>query len=160
MRTKLYGKTYRNDELLLNKSCFLPNSFNGNQEARLHFHTTPSTTQSHNFKPKNNLHPLPTSNLNLKNHFPTLQKPNFKMKFHFQTLWKPNFKLKYHFHTGRRSFLKKISYFRPGRKSERELTNYLLTPKMWRLWEVIWKSTPSDWGNSTMPSTLTLWIAR
>ena len=77
--------------------------------------------QNHNLIPKNDLHPLPT----------------------------PNFKLKYHFHTERRSFLKKISYFRTGRKSKRELTNYLLTPKMWRLWEVIWKSTPLDWGNST-----------
>ena len=42
--------TYRNDELLLNKSCFLPNSFNGNQEARFHFHTTPSTTPKPQFQ--------------------------------------------------------------------------------------------------------------
>ena len=116
--------------------------------------------QNHNLKPKNNLHPLSTSNFNLKNHFPTPQNTNFKMKFVFPTQWKPNSKLKCHFHTERKSFLKKISSFRTRRKSARELTNYLLTPKMWRLWEVIWKSTPSDWGNSTMPSTLTLWTAR
>ena len=116
--------------------------------------------QNHNLKPKNNLHPLSTPNLNLKNHFPIPKNTNFKMKFHFPTQWKPNFKLKYHFYTEWKSFLKKISYFRTRRKSARELTNYLLTPKMWRLWEVIWKSTPLDWGNSTMPSTLTLWTAR
>ena len=85
MRTKLYGKTYRNDELLLNKSCFLPNSFNGNQEARFHFHTTPSTTPKPQLQTEKQPSSTPNQNLKLKNHFLIPKNPNFKMKFHFQT---------------------------------------------------------------------------
>ena len=78
--------TYRNDELLLNKSCFLPNSFNGNQEARFHFHTTPSTTPKPQLQTEKQ--PSSTSNLEyqLEKPFPDTPKKNFKMKLKFQIL--------------------------------------------------------------------------
>lgn len=130
MRTKLYGKTYRNDELLLNKSCFLPNSFNGNQEARFHFHTTPSTTP----KPQLQTEKQPSSTPNFKSQlekpFPDTSKHEFQNEIPLSDTMKVKFQIEMSFYTERRSFLKKISYFRTRRKPERELTNYLLTPKM------------------------------
>ena len=93
MRTKLYGKTYRNDELLLNKSCFLPNSFNGNQEARFHFHTTPSTTP----KPQLQTEKQPSSTSNLESQlekpFPDPQKHKFQNEFPLSFTLKAKFQL-------------------------------------------------------------------
>ena len=72
----------------------------------------------------------PNSESQIEKPFPYTSKHEFQNEIPLSDTMRTNFKLKYHFHTERRSFLKKISYFRIGRKSERELTNYLLTPKM------------------------------
>ena len=97
MRTKLYGKTYRNDELLLNKSCFLPNSFNGNQEARFHFHTTPSTTPKPQLQTEKQ--PSSTSNLEfqLEKPFPDTQKPEFQYEIPFSNTMKVKFQVEISF---------------------------------------------------------------
>ena len=130
MRTKLYGKTYRNDELLLNKSCFLPNSFNGNQEARFHFHTTPSTTP----KPQLQTEKQPSSTSNLESQlekpFPDTPKIEFQNETQISDTMKAKSQVEISFSHRKKVISQKISYFRTGRKSERELTNYLLTPKM------------------------------
>ena len=56
--------------------------------------------------------------------------PKSQLEKPFPDTQKTEFQIEMSFYTERRSFLRKISYFRTRRKSERELTNYLLTPKM------------------------------
>jgi len=103
MRTKLYGKTFRNDELLLNKSCFLPNSFNRNQEARFHFHTTPSTTP----KPQLQTEKQPSSTPNFKSQlekpFPDTSKHEFQNEILLSDTMKAKFQVEISF-----SYRKKV----------------------------------------------------
>ncbi len=74
------------------------------------------------------IHSQPKSQL--EKPFPDTQKPEFQNEIPLSDTMKVKSQIEMSFYTERRSFLKKISYFRTGRKSARELTNYLLTPKM------------------------------
>ena len=96
----------------------------------LFIHITLSTTSI----PQSQSEKQPSSTPNFKSQlekpFPDTQKPEFQNEIPLSDTMKVKSQIEMSFYTERRSFLKKISYFRTGRKSARELTNYLLTPKM------------------------------
>ena len=77
----------------------------------------------------------PSSTPNLKSQlekpFPYTPKHKFQNEIPYSDTMKAKFQVEISFlHRKKVISQKKISYFRIGRKSERELTNYLLTPKM------------------------------
>ena len=85
-------------------------------------------------KPQSQSEKRPSTTLNPKYQFektfPDTPKPEFQNEIPLSDTMKVKSQIEMSFYSERRSFLKKISYFRTGQKSERELTNYLLTPKM------------------------------
>ena len=84
---------------------------NGNQEARFHFHTTPSTTP----KPQLQTEKQPSSTLNLKfqfeKPFPDTPKHEFQNEIPLSDTMKVKFQIEMSFYTERRSFLKKYRIF-------------------------------------------------
>ena len=85
-------------------------------------------------KPQLQTEKQPSSTLNLKSQlerpFPSTPKHEYQNEISLSDTMKAKFQVEISFLHRMEVISQKISYFRTRRKSERELTNYLLTPKM------------------------------